>query len=360
MLLTELLQDFASVITLGYGRLLPDAMSLLSILATLEIAFAGIWWALGDGQKIEVELLRKIIQIGFFVWVVTNYQWLVEVIIGGFIHVGETAGGHTTGNLLSNPSAIADYGFKVTKPIFEMAGSYKLKIVNALLADVCALMILLSYFLLAIVVFVTYLEFYFVSVLGLILVPFGVFKPTAFLSEKVFGGVISYGVRLMVLAFILAIVEPVLANPKFSVAASPDLYEIFQLFLTVITIAALAWHAPSIASGLLAGAPSFTAGTAVGAGIAAGAGVAAMGAATVGAASLAAAGVEKTKAAAGAIKNLGKGSGSSSSSKSTTNGSNGAKSSGMGKLAQTAMLTQRAIPNDASPGASVSPTIRND
>ena len=58
---------------------------------------------------------------------------------------------------------------------------------------------LVAFFMLAIQVFITYLEFYLVAALSLVLVPFGVFKHTAFIAERAFGSVVSFGVKLMVL-----------------------------------------------------------------------------------------------------------------------------------------------------------------
>lgn len=49
------------------------------------------------------------------------------------------------------------------------------------------------------------IEFGLIATLGLILVPFGVFKHTAFIAEKLFAALISFGIKLMVLSFIIAI-----------------------------------------------------------------------------------------------------------------------------------------------------------
>src|SRR5689334_23210279 len=104
--LTNLSHSFINVFSLGYGRILPDAQHLLSILAALEIFFAAIWWAFDEGQKVEAQLIKKILQVGFFVWLVTNYRWLVEVILQGFISTGEKAGGRPSDTLLMDPSRI--------------------------------------------------------------------------------------------------------------------------------------------------------------------------------------------------------------------------------------------------------------
>lgn len=70
---------------------------------------------------------------------------------------------------------------------------------------------------------------------------------------------VSAGIKLMVLAFIVAVTNPVLAAMHF---ASQDikLNELWSAVLTCGAIAFLAWHTPSLAAGLLAGSPSLGAG----------------------------------------------------------------------------------------------------
>ena len=66
---------------------------------------------------------------------------------------------------------------------------------------------MLCYFLIGIQIFITYLEFYVIATLALILLPFGVNRRTAFLGEKAIGAVLSFGIKLMVLAFIAAVAD---------------------------------------------------------------------------------------------------------------------------------------------------------
>lgn len=382
--LTNLLNTFVGIFSLGYGRLLPDALHLLAILASLEMVFAGLWWAFDGGQRVEVELLKKVLIIGFFIWIVSNYKWFIELVIGGFINVGERAGGRES-NLLTNPSLIIDYGFAATDPIFQHIHNYSRiglhQIPDIILSGFSGLLIILAYFALAVVVFITYLEFYIISILGLILVPFGVFRHTSFLSEKVFGAVIAFGIRLMVLAFILAVIEPTLA--KVVLPKDPTFKETLTVFLTSFTIAGLSWHAPGIASGLLAGSPSLGLGAMFGTGLAATAGVAGIGAAT-GINSAVHAGVEKTKAAVGAgfasiTHTHGGGGGSAGggvggsqggttssgasaarSTGSTSSASSGGKGSGAPSWAQELLLARHAVPSDGQPGPGIVVPLKRD
>lgn len=387
-ILTNLSHQFLRVFSLGYSSLLPDARHLLWLLATLEITLAGLWWAFDDGQRIERTLLIKIMQIGFFVWVVSNYRWLIDTILYGFIVTGTKAGGATHTGLLEDPSLIVDYGFAATDPIFKHLKDHYLAagLPDLVLSGLAGLLILLAYFAIAAAAFITYLEFYIISVLGLILVPFGVFKHTSFLSEKVFGAVIAYGIRLMVLAFVLAVVEPTLAQVQLPV--SPSLSQIFTVFLAAFTIAVLSWHAPGIASGLMAGSPSLGVGTMMSTGLAAGAGIVGLGAAAgLGSAmSSAKRGIGQVVAASGAElshtagtiagggggsmsagtppPSMSSGPASSSSPAPSSSNSSGTLSSsggsGMPVWAQNLMLAQHAIPQESHPGAGMSAPVRHD
>ena len=388
-ILTNLLNTFISVFTLGYGRILPDAQSLLSKFATMEIVLTAIWWGFDDGLKVEVELIKKIMQICFFIWVISNYQWFTQIIIKGFIATGDKAGG-STNSLLMNPSLIIDFGFATANPIFDHIHNYSIiavnKIPDIIISGLSGLLILLAYYAIAIIVFITYLEFYIISVLGLILVPFGVFKHTAFISEKVFGAVIAYGIRLMVLAFILSVIEPVLT--KNTLGNDPSFQQIWTVFLTALTIAGLSWHAPGVASGLMAGAPSLGLGTVLGTGLATAAGLAGIGSglglgrvahAGVGAAQK---GFTATKAAAGAAVSRaisgggsvcggvsGGGSakvanssprGGSSGGSGGGSGGGGRDSSAMPSWASALMLAHNAIPPESHPGTGMSAPLRRD
>src|ERR1019366_3668825 len=101
-----------------------------------------------------------------------------------------------------------------------------------------------------------------VAALTLVLVPFGVFKHTAFIAERALGTVISFGVKLMVPSFIIAAAGPVLVS--ITVAPNPSLTQAYAVLLAAMAIAYLAWHAPAIAGGMISGGPSLTAGSAAG------------------------------------------------------------------------------------------------
>jgi len=187
------------------------------------------------------------------------------------------------------------------------------EIVNGLVLAICYVMIMLSYILIAWQIFYAVLEFYLITALVGIFLPFGFLEQTKFLAEKAIGAVIASGIKLMVLAFIMAVIEPVLSTLTFS--GNLTLTEIWSALLTVGAMAFLTWNAPGVAAGLMAGSPSLTAGTAVQNAV-----VGATGAALVAGGMVAATRSAVKSIGGGAAALIGKGRGSSGSGSGMSSG----------------------------------------
>src|SRR6266496_3697608 len=163
-------------------------------------------------------------------------------------------------NLLLDPSRIAAYGLTTTDELSKAMGGISITHpADALVFGICYVAIMAAFLIMSIQVFLAVLEYYLITAVAGILVPWGILPQTKFLAEKAIGAVVSAGIKLMVLAFIIAVTNPVLASMHF---ASQDikLNELWSAVLTSCAIAFLAWHAPSLAAGLLAGSPSLGAG----------------------------------------------------------------------------------------------------
>ena len=301
-ILTSLLNAFVGVFSAGPGLLAPTAARILFLISAIELTLAGLWWAL-KGENILVGLLQKTLLIGLFAFFVLNWPTFLNAVLNGFVWVGFQAGGSGPAAgilLIKDPSSIVDQAMVITQPISTEISELSWTSIGSLIMFGWAyIFTILAFFFLALQVFVTYLEFYIVAALTLVLVPFGVFKHTAFIAERALGTVISFGVKLMVLSFIIAAAGPVLAS--ITVAPNPSLTQAYSVLLAAMAIAYLAWHAPAIAGGMISGGPSLTAGSA--AGFVAATTLGALGGAAATSAAVrasAAAGMGATRAAAGA------------------------------------------------------------
>lgn len=285
-ILANLMNAFSFVLTGGFGRLMPNALSLLAKLAILELILVATWaWWYED--NLAAALLVKLCWITGFVFLVTQWPRLTRIVMDSFVMAGlRGGGGPLTVEDFSNPAGIARFGLEVTAVLFAQVArgtgftavfSLPMTFIDGLIS----LGIVLAFFVMAIQVFITFLEFYLVSMLALVLVPFGLFRHTAFLGERGIGIIFSFGIKLMVLAAIMNAAQPILQTIRLS-SANPTLNETLSLLLAAWAVALFAWHAPSVASGLLAGAPTLTAGTVAHTALATGAGVGLAGMAGVG------------------------------------------------------------------------------
>jgi type IV secretion system protein TrbL len=154
------------------------------------------------------------------------------------------------------------------------------------------LIVIISFFVMAIQVFVSLIEFKLTTLAGFVLVPFGLFGRTAFLAEKVLGNVVSSGVKILVLVVIVGIGSTIFGQFTTALNNPPTISDALTLILAALTLLGLTIFGPGIANGLIAGGPQLGAGAAVGTGLAA-AGIAAAGVGAVGAAGGAIAGAAR-------------------------------------------------------------------
>jgi type IV secretion system protein TrbL len=286
------MQAFIRYIDSGFGLLGGDVHFLTATLIGIDITLAGLFWAMGGEDNVIGRFLKKILYIGAFAFILNSFLTLADIIFRSFAQAGLTAGGGTlSAEDLLRPGRVASTGFSAAWPLLEQASQLVgfttffdnfLTIAVLLFAWV---LVILAFFILAVQMFVTIIEFKLTTLAGFVLVPFALWNRTSFLAERVLGNVVSSGIKVMVLAVIVGIGSNFFT--EFTAALQgqePDIGQAMSLMLASLTIFGLGIFGPSIASGLVSGAPQLGAGAALG--TVAGAGGIAMlaGGATVGAA----------------------------------------------------------------------------
>jgi len=286
------MQDFIRYIDSGFGLLGPDVGFLTATLIGIDITLAGLFWASGGDDNVLGRFIKKILYIGAFAFILNSFSTLADIIFGSFAQAGLTAGGGTLSAAdLLKPGRLAGTGFSAAWPLLEQVSELTgfvsffenfLTIVVLLFAWA---IVILTFFILAVQMFVTIIEFKLTSLAGFILVPFALWNRTSFLAERVLGNVVSSGVKVMVLAVIVGIGSNFFAGFTSALQGQePDIAQALSLMLASLTLFGLGIFGPSIASGLVSGAPQLGAGAALGtvagaAGVTMLAGGAAMGAA---------------------------------------------------------------------------------
>ncbi|HML92955.1 P-type conjugative transfer protein TrbL [Methyloceanibacter sp.] len=291
-IIDRFMETFIRYIDSGFGLLQGDVAFLTAILIGIDITLAGLFWALAGDDNILGRLIRKVLYVGVFAFILNNFQTLADIIYGSFSGLGlnASASGLSAGDLLK-PGKLAGTGYEAAHPLLDEASQllgFPEFFGNALTIVVLLLawfLVILAFFILAIQLFITILEFKLTTLAGFVLVPFALWNQTAFLAERVLGNVIASGIKVMVLAVIVGIGSTLFAEFAGALEGQePDLAAAMSQVLGALALLGLGIFGPGIASGLVSGAPQLGAGAALGtAGVAAGAGLLAGGAALAGA-----------------------------------------------------------------------------
>ncbi|MGN6207757.1 P-type conjugative transfer protein TrbL [Asticcacaulis sp.] len=287
----QFLATFTAYIDSGFGLLKGDLAHLTSLLIALDVTIGALFWSLDDENNILGRLVKKVLYIGTFAYILNNFQTLASLVFQSFAQLGLAASGNTlTAGDMLKPGRLAEVGFEAAHPLLtqisDLVGLDTLlpNLLTILILLIAWLLVILAFFILAIQLFITVLEFKLTSLAGFVLVPFAFWNKTTFLAERVLGNVITSGIKVMVLAVIVGIGSSFF--DQFITAlggAEPDLAQTLSLVLASLTLLGLGIFGPGIASGLVAGAPQLgagaaigTAGAAVASGVLAGGAVAAM------------------------------------------------------------------------------------
>ena len=283
------LATFIAYIDSGFGLLAGDVAYLTTTLIAIDITLAGLFWALSHNTDVIAGLLKKVLYVGFFAFIIGNFALLANIVFDSFAELGVTAGGGSmTAADLLRPGFIASVGFDAAGPLLaeisDMLGpiSFFHNFIMIAIMFFAWAIIIVAFFVLAVQLFITILEFKLTTLAGFILVPFALWNKTTFLAERVLGNVITSGVKLTVLAVIIGIGSTLFASvtDAFRTGADVTLAQVMGTVLAALVFLWMGIFSPGIASGLITGAPQLGAGSAAGtaAGVAAGGYIGAMGA----------------------------------------------------------------------------------
>ena len=371
------LNVFSTYIDSGFGLLHGEVAFLTATLVAIDMTLAGLYWALGhatgQGEDVMAKLLRKVLYVGAFAYIIGNFNWLSGIVFRSFAGLGLTASGSTlTMETFLQPGRLAKTGIDAAAPILqqisEMAGFPEvfINIAPIVVMFLAWLIVIISFFVLAVQLFVTLIEFKLTTLAGFVLVPFALWNKTAFLAEKVLGNVVSSGIKVLVLAVIVGIGTGLFA--EFQVTPSePSIDHALVVMLASLAMLALGIFGPGIATGLVSGAPQLGAGAMAGAAMGT---AVAVGAAATGVGSAVAAGARMAPAAAKMAGNGARAAASTASSarsayqagSAAAGGGFKGAAAGLGNVAKTGAQTvgQKAAAGMRSLGQRAAAAFRSD
>ena len=297
---------FTQYIDSGFGLLGPEVNFLARTLVLIDIILAALFWSWAGDEDIIARLIKKTLFVGVFAYLIANWQMLSKAVFESFAALGLKASGTGLAEAdFLRPGRVAQVGLDAGQPILQSISglmgfvSFFENFIQITVLLFAWAIVLISFFVLAIQLFVSLIEFKLSTLCGFVLIPFGLFGKTAFAAERVLGNVISSGVKVLVLAVIVGIGSTLFSTFTTSFPATPTISDAMGLVLASLSLLGLGIFGPSIANGIVSGGPQLGAGAAIGTGLAAG-GVAAT---VIGGASLAVGAVGSGGAAlAGAVR----------------------------------------------------------
>ena len=280
---------FTSYIDSGFGLLGGEVAFIATTLIVIDVTLAALFWAWGADDDIIARLVKKTLFVGVFAYLISNWNNLARIVFESFAGLGLMASGtgFSVADLL-RPGRVAQTGLDAGRPLLESISDLMgwIAFFENFIQIACLLfawaLVVLAFFILAIQLFVTLIEFKLTTLAGFVLIPFGLFGKTAFMAERVLGNVISSGIKVLVLAVIIGIGSTLFGQFTAGFGGTtPTIDDAMAIVLAALSLLGLGIFGPGIATGLVSGGPQLGAGAAVGTGLAVGGAAVAAGGATM-------------------------------------------------------------------------------
>ncbi|MFC7333884.1 type IV secretion system protein [Rhodocista pekingensis] len=256
--LTFALDELTRAVVTGFGLLGDDARAVLTMAATLSYSLALALWLFEGRARVHGPLIRMIIKFAAIGWLL---EWFPEgsaALMQAAVEQGQDLV-PMEGFSLEDPGAIARLGLSAASPLMwrveEMLGpvDFFLNFLEIVLFLLAALIVLVSFAVLAIQVFLAFLEFRILSLAAYLAIPFAVLGPTSFVAERAIGYVAASALKLLVLGLMITLAGGMLLTIEFVGDASLD--QALGVALLSVAIFLLAVKAPRAAAGLINGGP---------------------------------------------------------------------------------------------------------
>ena len=280
---------FTQYIDSGFGLLGGEVAFIATTLIVIDVTLAFLFWAWGADEDIIARLVKKTIFVGVFAYIISNWNTLASIVFDSFAGLGLLGSG--TGfsvEDLMRPGRVAQTGLDAGRPLLESISDLMgwIAFFENFIQIACLLLawalVVLAFFILAVQLFVTLIEFKLTTLAGFVLIPFGLFGKTAFMAERVLGNVVSSGIKVLVLAVIIGIGSTLFGELTQGFGGvTPTIDEAMAVVLAALSLLGLGIFGPGIATGIVSGGPQLGAGAAVGTGLAVGGAAVAAGGATM-------------------------------------------------------------------------------
>src|ERR1700724_2104308 len=114
---------FTRYIDSGFGLLGGEVAFLASTLIVIDLTIAGLFWAWSAEEDLLAHLVKKTLYVGFFAFLIGNFNTLAKVFFTSFSSLGlKAAGSSLSADQFLQPGRLAQVGIDAGKPILQAAG----------------------------------------------------------------------------------------------------------------------------------------------------------------------------------------------------------------------------------------------
>jgi type IV secretion system protein TrbL len=256
-----LVGQFQAAIAGIYGAVLPIAQNLFILLSAIMITWSLIWWILekDDPVPIFVGLLKNLMRISFFWFVLLNASSLSQSVITSFRMAGQaaaSAAGSPTASL--DPAAMVATGASLANQLLSNVNISGVlgTIGGALIGGLLALLMFVAFLVVAAQMAIALVEVFLVMAGGVLLLGFLGSPWTARFGLSYFTALVGSGVKLFMIYIIAGIGSALVGGWSSSLTSGVNLTGA----LTVIGVAAIfalaTWMIPNYAQALASGTVS--------------------------------------------------------------------------------------------------------
>lgn len=277
--LTNLMNFFSAAAGAGWHNLMPHAINLAVILMIIDIA---VNWSLYKGDLRLTEIISKIVKYGFILFLITQLGTINHLLIRSFQMAGLIAAGNNVTSdqaaQWAQPTNLLKTGLQLIGAVKNDAGQYQGLLqqlsssalslnFGAILMDIIIMIVVLvSFFMMSVELAICIIEFNIFASIAVILLPFGANKYTSFLFQRSISTVFQFGIKMMVMFFMVFLVQQMVNNQISSTTVigmkngtyDPTFGEMITQALIYATLGYLTCKVPTLISGMLSGQPSMS------------------------------------------------------------------------------------------------------